>query len=123
MPFSEEYAAFLARGGKIDVIPGFTEIKPLPSREKPKRKRRVNAKPQGLLETKEGVTLLWIAYQSGYQSRSSLSTNEKAMELLPNPIGVAGPHQQSIYDKEEALLAVKRIQEFRKTSGRVRQSL
>lgn len=58
MTFSEEYAAFLARGGKIEVMPGFTEIKPFPSREKPKRKERANTKPQGLLETEEGVTLL-----------------------------------------------------------------
>lgn len=123
MTFSEEYAAFLARGRKIEVIPGFTEIKPFPSREKPKRKKRANTKAQGLLETEEGVTLLWIAYQSGYQSRTSLSSNKKAMELLPNPIGVAGLHQQNIYDKKEALLAIKRIQEFRRTSGRVRQPL
>lgn len=131
MTFSVEYEAFFAKGGKIEVLPGFEGYVPLPPHRGKKARRSSNALTRGskvtrtpktreLLETEDGVTLLWIALECGYSSRGSLASNSSAYKFVPAPVTTTGRFRQDIYNKEQALVAVAKIKEFRASARRKR---
>lgn len=134
MTFSAEYEAFFAKGGKIDVQPGFEGYVHLPPSRGKKARRKSNElrhvmrdpkatrshKTHGLLETEVGVTLLWIALECGYTSRTSLASNPNAFKFVPAPVATTGRFRQDIYNKEQALEAIAKIKEFRANAGRRR---
>lgn len=116
--FAQAYAEFYAKGGTVKTLPGFDSIKPIPA-YKPPRKRRKVAKPvKALKETQEGVTLLWIAEQCGYSSRTSIASNPTTRALLPTPITSTGQKGQDLYSRKEAVEAVKKIMTYRKNINR-----
>ena len=129
MTFSAAYEAFFAKGGVVDVQPGFEGYVHLPPSRGKKAKRKANElrdpatrspKTHGLLETKNGVTLLWIALECGYTSRTSLASNPNAFKFVPAPVATTGRFRQDIYNKEQALEAIAKIKEFRAKAGRRR---
>lgn len=116
--FAQAYAEFYAKGGTVKTLPGFDDVKPIPS-YKPPRKRRKSAKPaEAPKETPEGVTLLWIAEQCGYSSRTSIASNPSTRALLPTPITGIGQKTQDLYSRAEAEEAVKKITAYRKKVNR-----
>ena len=116
--FAQAYAEFYAKGGTVKTLSSFDSVKPLPA-YKPPRKRRKAVKPvEALKETQEGVTLLWIAEQCGYSSRTSIASNPTARALLPTPITGVDQKAQDLYNREEAEEAVKKIMAYRKKINR-----
>ena len=116
--FAQAYAEFYAKGGTVKALPGFDNVKPIPA-YKPPRKRRKAAKPaEALKETQEGVTLLWIAEQCGYSSRTSIASNPITRALLPTPLTGTNQKVQDLYSREEAEEAVKKIVAYRKKVNR-----
>src|SRR5690554_2718365 len=109
---------YLARGGKITEVPGFTGITPMPEYRPPKarviktrtrsgRKRALDIEPN-----KGQVRIEFIAHGARYATPMGLR-NKKVAALLPKPLKRRGPNGSLLYDKAQALEAIEKIKELR----------
>lgn len=108
---------FLSRGGKVEQVIGF-EYKPLPEYRPPKARvlktrSRSGRKRVTDIEPREGqVRIEFIAHGAGYASPMGLR-NKKVAALMPEPLKQRGPNGSLLYDKAEAMEAIRKIQELR----------
>lgn len=118
MSLQEAVAQYLAKGGRITEAPGFTGVKPLPGYRPPKARvmktrSRSGRKRTMDIEPREGhVRIDFIAHGAGYASPMGLR-NKKVASLMPKPLKQLGPNGSLLYDKTEALEAIRKIQELR----------
>lgn len=118
MSLQEAVAQYLAKGGRITEAPGFTGVKPLPEYKPPKARKMKTRSRSGRkrtmdIEPREGqVRIDFIAHGAGYSSTNGLR-NKKVAALLPKPLKQRGPNGSLLYDKAEALEAIRKIQELR----------
>ena len=115
---AEAVERFLGRGGKITEAPGFAGVRPLPEYRPPKTRALKTRSRSGRkramdIEPRPGqVRIDFIAHGAGYSSANGLR-NKKVAALMPKPLKQRGPNGSLLYDKAEALEAIRKIQELR----------
>lgn len=94
------------KGGNIEVLDGFTGVKPLPARVEPKKRKK---KPAPAPE-RELVNANWIAVNAGYSSAYILKKTGR-LALLPKTN--YGTKRKPLFCINDAKESVEIIKKFR----------
>ena len=103
-------AAYLANGGKITPLAGFTGTKPLPERRAPAIEAE-NISGQ--------VSRKYIAAMLGVSVKSCFSATAAHRRLLPNPVGRKGGFMYDKADADESIAAIRKVWAARDDAGKV----
>lgn len=124
MSLQDAVAQYLAGGGKVVTVPGFTVIKPMPPRKTVKKHTKKRAKAsQGNGPRADWYTMADLACELDYASTNSIRLLQ-AKGLIPDPCGQCSG--KDVWRPEvvrEVIIRVRAHRKLRKTRGLMRQAI
>lgn len=112
MTIQDAVDQYLAKGGKVTAVPGFTGTKPLPPRVPALQSTEAVKKAKGKCRMAGWYTMSELALELDYVSTNSIRLLQ-AKGLIPDPCGKRGG--KDVWRPEVVQEVVARVQAHRKT--------